>query len=92
MFMTHGLPPRRAACISAFLLAALIPTVGPCRADSPSERAATKLRWEVESRKAIEFRVRTVITRHGDLRRSTSQSFNVWVEHYIETATGRRFT
>lgn len=75
------------------LLSSLIPTGKVCLADSPAETAAEKLAWEVESRRAIEVRVRTEIAnrqvdRDGPSRK---QAFDTSVEHYIETSAGQRY-
>lgn len=58
--------------------------------DSPADLVAKKLAWDLESRKSVEVRVRYEITNHEADAKSTP-AFNTVVEHYIETATGRRF-
>jgi len=81
-----------AVCVPMFLVASLATVVESCRADAPAERAAKKLSWEIESRRAIEVRVRTEISADGAVRQSAPRGrFDVFVEHYIETAAGNRF-
>jgi hypothetical protein len=55
-----------------------------------TEQAAKTLAWEFESRKSIETRTRTLI-HNQDKNTGVSQDFDTLSEHYIETATGRRF-
>lgn len=62
-------------------------------AESPAESAARKLAWELESRRAVEVRVRTDIENPGAGRESSSvkPDFTAVVLHYIETAAGQRY-
>lgn len=57
--------------------------------DSPAERVANQLAWELESRKSIELKVRTEIL--CDDPEWRPKDFNLVEEHYIETASGQRW-
>jgi hypothetical protein len=58
--------------------------------DTAAEHAVKQLARELESRKSVEVRVRTGITNHGATA-NRPNAFDVMSDHYIETATGKRF-
>jgi hypothetical protein len=60
-------------------------------ADSPADRAAKKLAWDIESRRSIEIRVRTDISPPTNRNVGRPMDFNAYVDHYIDTASGQRF-
>jgi hypothetical protein len=61
--------------------------------DDPARAAAERLAWDMESRKSIEFTVRTHITKSsGKPMPGAAEPFQIYEEHYIETAIGQRFS
>lgn len=62
----------------------------PARGDTPQQKAAERLKWEMESWRSIELRVRHKMTRRAPDPKGRPMPFDRFEIRYVQTALGRR--